>query len=290
MFYEQSMRPKSVRVIVVANEKGGSGKSTVAMNIAVALMKLGKGVATIDLDSRQKTFTHYIENRCAWAKRINRELETPNHLCIDGQSEFSTAEERAAQCVALTDAVDALSPTCDFIVIDTPGHDSHLARLAHSMADTLVTPLNDSYVDFDVLGTVDPAQFGVIGTGHYAQAVDEARRQRQHHDNVTIDWIVLRNRLSTFGSSRNKRLIDEGLQELSRTLNFRYIDGLAERVIFREFYPRGLTAIDDLDATTIGTRPTMSHLTARLEVENLLNAMRLGDPAANSEMADRNAA
>ena len=158
------------------------------------------------------------------------------------------------------------------------------------MADTLVTPLNDSYVDFDVLGTVDPAIFSVIGTGHYAQVVDEARRQRQLHDNVAIDWIVLRNRLSTFGSSRNKRLIDEGLQELSRTLNFRYIDGLAERVIFREFYPRGLTAVDDLDEITIGTRPTMSHLTARLEVENLLNAMKLGDPAANSEMADRNAA
>jgi chromosome partitioning protein len=288
MFYEQSAKPKSARVIVVGNEKGGSGKSTVAMHLAVALMKSGKSVASIDLDSRQKSFTHYIENRCAWARRISRELETPNHICVDIQSDFSVAQDRAARCMALTDAVDALSPSCDFIVIDTPGHDSHLARLVHSMADTLVTPLNDSYVDFDVLGTVDPTNFSVVGVGHYAQVVDEARRQRQLLDNVTIDWIVLRNRLSTFGSSRNKRLIDEGLQELSRKLNFRYVDGLAERVIFREFYPRGLTAVDDLDEITIGTRPTMSHVTARLEMENLLHAMRLGDSPADSESADHN--
>jgi chromosome partitioning protein len=56
---------------------------------------------------------------------------------------------------------------------------------------------------------------------------------------------------------------------------------LTERVIFREFYPRGLTAVDDLDETTLGTRPTMSHVTARLEMENLLGAMRLGQPAAS---------
>jgi len=275
------------RVIVVGNEKGGSGKSTIAMHIAVALMKSGRNVATIDLDSRQRSFTNYIENRRAWAKHVARELDTPNHLCVDREPDFPTTQDRAARCMALTDAADAMASTCDFIVIDTPGHDSHLTRLAHSMADTLITPLNDSFVDFDVLGTVDPTTFGVTGTSYYAQMVDEARRQRQLLDNVVTDWIVLRNRLSTFGSSRNKRLVDEGLQELSRRLNFSYIDGLAERMIFREFYPRGLTAVDDLDEITLGTRPTMSHVTARLEMGNLLSAIGFADSAASGEMADR---
>ena len=127
-------------------------------------------------------------------------------------------------------------------------------RLAHSMADTLITPLNDSFVDFDVLGTVDPVTFAVTGTSHFAEMVREARRQRRVVDHATIDWIVVRNRLSMLGS-RNKRLVGEGLQELSLRLGFRAVDGFAERVIFREFYPRGLTALDDLDEDTLGTRP-----------------------------------
>ena len=159
-------------------------------------------------------------------------------------------------------------------MIDTPGTDRYLMRLAHSMADTLITPLNDSFVDFDVLGTVDPATFAVTGTSHFAEMVREARRQRRVVDHATTDWIVVRNRLSMLGS-RNKRLVGEGLQELSKRLGFRCIDGFAERVIFREFYPRGLTALDDLDEQTLGTRPNMSHVTARQEVDALLAALRL---------------
>jgi chromosome partitioning protein len=275
MLSEKATQAQSARVIVVGNEKGGSGKSTVAMHIAMALIKSGQSVATIDLDSRQKSFTHYIENRRAWAQHVGRDLEIPEHLCLDATNDDNGQ--------ALTDAVDALAQSHSFIVIDTPGHDSNLTRHAHAMADTLITPLNDSFVDLDVLGTVDPETLGVTGTSHYAEMVDEARRQRQLLDHVTADWIVLRNRLSTLGS-RNKRLVGEGLQELSQRLNFRCIEGLAERVIFREFYPRGLTAVDDLDEITLGTRPTMSHVTARLEIENLLSAMGLADAMAGGEM------
>jgi chromosome partitioning protein len=264
----------STRVIVVANEKGGSGKSTVAMHVAIALVKSGQRVATIDLDARQKSFTHFIENRRAWAKQVARDLEIPDHFCF-GKVHYPTAEDEAAGCKALTDAVDALSRTYGVIVIDTPGHDSYLMRLAHSLADTLVTPLNDSFVDLDVLGTVDPRTFEVTGTSHYSQMVQAARRQRQL-DQASTDWIVLRNRLSTI-SSRNKRLVGGGLQELSRWLDFRCIEGLAERVIFRELYPRGLTAVDDVDEVTLGARPTMSHVTARLEMQNLLGTILLGE-------------
>jgi len=273
------------RVIVVGNEKGGSGKSTLAIHIAIALMKSGGSVATIDLDSRQQSFTRYIENRRGWAERVGRDIGIPTHICLDGNLDVADANERAARRKGLTDAVADLAQSCNYIVIDTPGQDNFLVRLVHSMADTLVTPLNDSFVDFDVLGTVDPDTFAVAGTSHYARLVEEARSQRQLADGAATDWIVLRNRLSTFGSSRNKRLVGEGLQELSQRLNFRYVDGLAERVIFREFYPRGLTAVDDLDEITLGTRPTMSHATARLEMENLIGAILLGAHGHSGDMA-----
>ncbi len=166
----------AIRVIVVANEKGGSGKSTVAMHIAISLIKAGQRVATIDLDARQKSFTHYVENRRGWAKHIARDLEIPDHFCF-GNLNYPTAEDEAAGCKSLTETVDALASTYDVIVIDTPGHDSNLMRLAHSLADILITPLNDSFVDFDVLGTVDPETYAVTGTSHYSRMVQEARRQ-----------------------------------------------------------------------------------------------------------------
>jgi chromosome partitioning protein len=274
------------RVIVVGNEKGGSGKSTVAMHVAVALMKSNQRVATIDLDPRQRTFTHYIENRHDWAKHIARNLEIPNHLYFE-ENINPTTEDDQADGKAFTDAIDRLARSYSFIMIDTPGHNSYLGRLAHSMADILITPLNDSFVDLDVLGTIDPETFAIAGTSHYAKMVEEARQQRQLRDNVTADWIVLRNRLSMLGS-RNSRCVGERLQELSQRLNCRCVEGLAERVIFREFYPRGLTALDTLDEATLGTRPTASHVTARLEIENLISALKLRGLAPNNEITGPN--
>ena len=147
-------------------------------------------------------------------------------------------------------------------------------RLAHSMADTLVTPINDSFLDFDVLGTVDPATYAVTGESHYAEMVRDARRKRRQLDGATTDWIVVRNRLSMLGS-RNKQLVADGLKELSLRLGFRSIDGFAERVVYREFFPRGLTALDDIDEATLGTRPNMSHVSARQEVRGVLEALKL---------------
>ena len=269
-----SGRPRSAFCVVLGNEKCGSGKSTVAMHVAVALLKAGQRVATIDLDSRQKSFTHYIEHRKAWAKHAKLDLELPSHYCVSRSDGALVSDNEAIEFNELAAAIDAIEHTHDFIVIDTPGHDSYLMRLAHSMADTLITPLNDSFVDFDVLGTVDPVSYAVTGTSHFSDMVREARRQRRVVDHATIDWIVVRNRLSMLGS-RNKRMVGEGLQELSLRLGFRAVDGFAERVIFREFYPRGLTALDNLDETTLGTRPSMSHVTARQEVQTLLKSLKL---------------
>src|SRR6185312_10110894 len=248
MSVESSVRPRSAFCVVLGNEKGGSGKSTVAMHIAVALLKTGKRVATIDLDARQKSFTAYIENRRAWAEHVGCALELPEHISLGEKVNFPSAEDQAAGSKVLTDTIDELAETHDFVIIDTAGHDSYLTRLAHATADTLVTPLNDSFVDFDVLASVDPATYKITNTGPYAQMVVEARNQREQRDHVTPDWIVVRNRLNAV-RSRNKRFVGEGLQELAQKLNFRCVDGFGDRVVFRELYPRGLTAIDDLNET-----------------------------------------
>ncbi len=276
MTYENTSCAPCVRVIVVANEKGGSGKSTIGMHIAIALMRSGQSVATVDLDWRQRTFTHYIDNRLAWARQRGKELPTPTHVCFDEESEFLSAENETAGRAACVATLQNLASNHSYLVIDTPGHNHYLARLAHMMADTLITPLNDSFVDLDVLGSVDPETFSVNGISHYARLVEDARRERQIAGKSDTDWIVLRNRLSTL-TSRNKRFVGDALQDLSQKLGFRCIEGFAERVVFREFYPRGLTAVDDLDEITLGTRPTMSHVTAQLEVQDLIAAL-LGAP------------
>jgi chromosome partitioning protein len=267
-------KPRSAHVIVLGNEKGGSGKSTTAMHVAVALLQAGQRVATIDLDSRQKSFTHYIENRRDWAERTRIKLDAPKHFCVARGFGLRLDEIEAQEFAAFADAISTVENTHDFVVIDTPGSDSYMMRLAHSMADTLITPINDSFVDFDVLGTVDPSTFATVGVSHYAEMVREARRQRRLVDGGMTDWIVVRNRLSTLGS-RNKRLVGEGVVQLAKQLGFRFADGFAERVVYREFFPRGLTALDDINEDTLGMRPTMSHVTARDEVKTLIATLKL---------------
>src|ERR1700730_11426172 len=269
-----SKGPRSAHIIVLANEKGGSGKTTTAMHVIAALLKAGQKVATIDVDSRQRSLTHYLVNRRIWGKKIGVALELPDHHAIDRAIGRSIEENDAAEFADFAAAVNAVEHGTAFVVIDTPATDSYLMRLAHSMADTLVTPLNDSFLDFDVLGSVDPETFAVTGVGHYAEMAREARRQRRLVDGGLTDWVVIRNRLSTLGS-RNKRLVGESLNDLGLRLGFRLAEGFAERVVYREFFPRGLTGLDNLDEATLGTRPNLSHVTTRQEVRTLHAALKL---------------
>src|SRR6266850_2542294 len=264
----------SAHVVVLGNEKGGSGKSTTALHIAVALLKAGQRVATIDLDCRQQSFTRYINNRRTWARRTGLDLQLPVHCCIKLGETMQIADNESSEFQQFMNAVSAVERTFDFIVIDTPGSDSYLMRLAHSMADTLVTPINDSFMDFDVLGTIDPATYAVTGESHYAEMARDARRKRRQLDGAGTDWIVVRNRLALHGS-RNRQLMADGLKDLSFRLGFRSIDGLVERSVYRELFPRGLTALDDLDQSTLGTLSNMSHMAARKEVTGLLSQLKL---------------
>jgi chromosome partitioning protein len=274
MLMQAIRRPTSAHVVVLGNEKGGTGKSTIAMQIAVALMHFGQRVATIDLDVRQKTLTHYIENRSLWAKQSGSSLPAPAHFCVARGATASADENETIEFSGFVDALTAVEETHDFIVVDTPGSDNHLARLAHSMANTLVTPLNDSFLDFDVLGMIDPSTYAVTGESHYAKLVREARAQRRLADGVQMDWLVVRNRLSALDCRNNDRIV-KGLSDLAARLGFRTADALAERVIYREFFPRGLTALDDVDESTLGMRPNFSHPTARKEVIALTETLQL---------------
>jgi chromosome partitioning protein len=215
-----------------------------------------------------------VEHRRAWAKRCGILLRCPEHFCVALGSTRKLDENEAIEFTGLVDAIATVEQTHDFVVIDTAGTDHHLNRLAHSLADTLITPLNDSYIDLDVFGTMDPATFCVTGESHYAHMVREARLQRRLVDGARMDWVVMRNRLSMLGS-RNKERIAKGLGELAMRIGFRIAEGLAERVVYREFFLRGLTALDDLDEKTLGTRPSLSHVAARQEVMSLMETLRL---------------
>ncbi len=185
------------------------------------------------------------------------DLELPTHFTVpraDGEL-VSDIEDREFR--AFAEAVSRTEYGYDFVVVDTAGANTYLMRVSHAMADTLITPINDSFIDFDVLGRVDPDTLEVTGPSHYAELVLEARRQRQLIDERTTDWIVVRNRLTPLGT-RNRRRLEGGLEQLAGQIGFRIADGIAERVVFRELFPRGLTALDTLNSRLLGGEPSLS--------------------------------
>jgi len=285
---QRSTKTTSAHVIVCGNEKGGSGKTTTSMHLVISLLKSGYRVATIDLDTRQQSLTRYIQNRRKWSQSMGIALEMPMHFRFDTARTDSVLEAQSRDFASFVAAVTEIQDQNDFVVIDTPGSDNYLMRLAHSMADTLVTPLNDSFVDFDVLGRVDAKTLEVLDVSHYASMVRDARRQRRTVDNGLLDWVVVRNRLSPLGS-RNQRNMIACLYELSMQLGFRIADGISERVIFREFFPMGLTAFDDLQELDTQTKTTSSHLSARQEVRKLIGSLRLPIDEVGRRRADARA-
>jgi chromosome partitioning protein len=262
--------PGRAHVLVIGNEKGGSGKSTTAMHIIVSLLSDGGTVATIDLDARQGTLTRYIENRAAYAARKGQDLPMPMHAAV--QASGDQADEKARFETALEPAVLG----ADFVVIDTPGSDTHLSRLAHTWADTLLTPLNDSFIDLDLLARIDPDTLKIVRPSIYAEAVWKQRQIRSMQGARPVDWIVMRNRLSSL-AARNKRDMGAVIEALAKRIGFRVAAGLSERVIFKELFLSGLTLLD-LKRGSGGPSLTMSHVAARQEVRDLVAALNLPPP------------
>ena len=250
----------NAHLIVFANEKGGSGKSTTSVHVAVALATAGRRVAAIDLDTRQRTLARYLENRQATARRAGVALAIPT---------FETFDPGKGH--RLDDLINGFAADHDVIVIDTPGCDDEHARASIVRADTLVTPINDSFVDLDLIGQVDPETFKISRPSFYAELVWEARKARGRIDGGTVDWVLLRNRLQHL-EARNMRRVAEAMQELARRVGFRVIPGLSERVIYRELFPKGLTL---LDLKAIGSEAGIGHVAARQELREMVAGLAL---------------
>ena len=266
-------------VIVLGNEKGGSGKSTTAMHLVVALLRLGHRVGSMDLDARQGTLTRYAANRSARAIVVGADrLPLPTHVPVLRSETSDLAVAAVEERSRFESAFDELVTTQDYVVIDCPGSDSFLGRLGHAHADTLVTPLNDSFIDLDMLALVDGETLAIQRPGTYSELVWESRKQRALRDRGAIDWLVIRNRLSAL-DARNKRDMGHVLEKLSKRIGFRFGQGLSERVIFRELFLKGLTLLDLAEAEP-ETPLNLSHVAARQEVRTLLDALKLPQPQA----------
>ncbi len=245
--------------IVFANEKGGTGKSTTAVHVAIALASRGARVACIDLDTRQRTLYRYLENRAATIKRRGVSLPQPEFEVFENDS-----------LARLETQVDRLAAHSDYLIFDTPGRDDKYARFVATRANTLVTPINDSFVDFDLIGQVDPENFKVKKLSFYAELIFEARMARAKSDGVTIDWVVVRNRLHNM-EARNQQRMTDAIAELSKRVGFRSVPGLNERVIYRELFPSGLTLIDKGHLGALAT----AHIVARQELRELVTGLGL---------------
>ncbi|WP_221795890.1 division plane positioning ATPase MipZ [Aquisediminimonas sediminicola] len=265
------MTSPAPHIICFANEKGGTGKSTTAVHVAVALSTMGYRVAAIDLDHRQRTLVRYLENREASVKRLGQSLPLPRYRVY----EDTNAED-------FMRVLEEFGADADFVIIDTPGRDDPVTRVAVTRANTLVTPINDSFIDLDLIGQVDPETFKVRRPSFYAELIWEARKVRAKTDGVTVDWVVLRNRLQHVGA-RNMTRVANAMEELARRVGFRIIPGLSERVIYRELFPAGLTLLDLGAIEGAG----MSHISARQELREMISALGITDgvpvPAAAAD-------
>ncbi|MBL9049445.1 MAG: division plane positioning ATPase MipZ [Tabrizicola sp.] len=260
------------RIIVVGNEKGGSGKSTTCMHVATALARLGQKVGALDLDLRQKSFGRYIENRRAYLAQAGLSLPTPDYRELPEIDGTGSGTGEHPQDQRLTRAIEAMDKEMDYIVIDCPGSHTRLSQVAHTLADTLITPLNDSFVDFDLLARVDPVTGKIKGPSIYSEMVWGARQLRAQAKLPPIDWIVVRNRLGA-QAMHNKKKVGAALEELSRRIGFRVLNGFSERVIFRELFPRGLTLLDLKDTGV--DQLNLSNIAARQELRDLMAGLKL---------------
>nr|WP_313041494.1 division plane positioning ATPase MipZ [Brevundimonas diminuta] len=272
------------QVIVIGNEKGGAGKSTLAIHIVTGLLHAGRKVAIIDLDLRQRSMERFFANRVAWTKANGHDL--PHPIVPDmGDGKALHKADETEQLASFEAAYAEANGVADVIVIDTPGGDTALSRAAHGRADQIVTPMNDSFVDFDLLGEVDPVTLDLVKPSIYSESVWEARKHRAITEGrqVTIDWIVVTNRLAV-AEARNRRRLASRMAKLAKRVGFRVGPGLRDRVIYRELFPFGLT-VADLSNDIRPVSVSLAHVAARQEMRNLMQALGLDDAIAAMDAA-----
>jgi len=289
-------------VVVVGNQKGGSGKSTLAIHIIAALLKAGRRVASFDLDLNQLTLTRYLSNRREWGREHALKLDLPDHYLLTEEGPYDGtgrgvdltrfisrlkkmgrarnrdfADDSAAHLKQFISQLKRVERArkYDLIVIDTPGGVQHLSLIAHGMADTLITPINDSLVDLDVLVAIERSHPKPQPSA-YAKTVQRALEARRKVSGRATDWIVVRNRMELLRSS-NQRRVSQVLNVVQQMLGFRIARGLLERPVYREFFAAGLTVLDPVDDLQNAAESASPKLVARLEVEKLIREVGLID-------------
>lgn len=261
-------------VFVLGNEKGGAGKTTCSMHLVVGLLEEGFKVATIDVDCRQHSLTTYITNRKQYSdKHPGLGISMPHHFLLK-ESTKNNKDEKEAEEKEWFDTVFAKAKSvADVIVIDTPGSQTYLSRLAHSHADSIITPINDSFVDLDVLAKVSADKLDVTAPSIYSQLIWEQKMLKAQRSQGTIEWVILRNRLSHIDAV-NKRRVGDVLEKFAKRFGARLLSGLSERVIYRELFLDGLT-LHDLSKDTPEHGLKISHLAARQELRELFDAINI---------------
>jgi chromosome partitioning protein len=247
------------------------------MHIAIGLMKAGRRVATIDLDFAQQSLTRYIENRQNFAREKELILDIPTHHCPEESPDTATEQSRINfVCSAVAEA----EPYYDFLIIDTPSGTNKVSLFAHALADTVITPINDSFLDLDVIATLKYATYELVPSA-YTETIHHALEARSSVTTRKQDWYVVRNRLSPL-DSRNERAVHDAVEKAAEEAGFRIATGLAERLIYRQFFPKGLTAMDSMEVSLLGVKPTLSHVLARQEVRQLISILEVETPEKSS--------
>ena len=247
---------KKAHIIVIGNEKGGAGKTTTSMHLIVSLLHLGFKVNTLDVDIRQKSLSRYLENRSNYAAKKGFTLHHPNHIVFNEGDNFQEFMK------------DESLYDCDFLLIDTPGSHTEISNYAHSLADTIITPVNDSFLDLDVIAQIEADSLKIIRPSIYSQTIWEQKMTRAKRDQGEINWIILRNRLSAI-EAKNKQRMEDVLSRLSSRLGFRVASGFNERVIYRELFLHGLTLLD-IKPGVSDINLSLSHIAAKQELNNFL--------------------
>lgn len=261
--------PPKGHIIVFANEKGGVGKSTSAFHTCIALCNAGERVAALDVDLRQLTL-----QRALWART---ESEREFGVTLPGPEQIMLAQQNENE---LEEKLRMARIHHSFIIIDVGGHDSPIARRAIFMADTIVTPVNDSFIDLDMLGRVNPRTGAFMSLGNFARLVEHLKEPGLSLRTKPLDWVVMQNRSRSLGTKNERKVLD-ALQKIAPEAGFRLVPGLRERVTYRELFPMGLTLFD-LEAIPEMGRPKPA---ARDEILAMLRALNLPSAALNRSIA-----
>lgn len=278
---------KNPYVILVGNEKGGVGKTTISMHLITSLLYDGYKVASFDIDSRQRSLSNYLENRQKTIEAKKLDILMPQHMVIAKTKLDSVKEGEKDEQSRFDEAFKNAALNNDVIVIDAPGNDTFLSRFAHSYADTIITPINDSFVDLNLLAKVEDATFRMDRHGLYSEVVWQAKMQKAYKFGGEVDWVIIRNRLAHV-DAHNKRNMLVALEGFSKRSGARLAEGLSERVIYKELFLKGLTLLDVLNENAdVGV--TLSHVSARQELRRFMDFLNVKEKLDQRKML-RNAA